>query len=277
MTARRAPWRLSGRRCLVTGGSSGIGEAIARELAAQSVHVAVVSERADDLEEVVASIRSSGGEVQAVHLDLSDRELVTGLIERLESDGGPIDAVVNNAGIGMSVPIADTRPEDLRFLFEVNFFALASLCRQALAAMAPRKEGRIVNISSASARIAGPTISAYSASKAAVHGFTRSLRIEGAVSGVYATEVLPISVRTRFFENVRRGRYTPSGVTLTPEQVARCVVRCLQAKRPPAEALPYRPVRAAFALEAIAPNMLTALLTRQYRHNLGRDEPRVVR
>src|SRR5207248_8264159 len=113
-----------------------------------------------------------------------------------------------------------------------NFFALAELCKQALEVMAPRRKGRIINVSSAAGRFGSPTISAYSATKGAVHAFTQALRIEARVHGVYVSEVLPISVQTKFFDNVKGEKYQPTGVVLPPETVAQSILRCATARRP---------------------------------------------
>jgi len=255
---------LKGRRVLITGASSGIGEVAARTFAAAGASVAIVSERKEELEEVAKSIRNQGGKAAAFVVDLACPEQVEGLIARVEKQIGPLDILVNNAGVGMGAEILDTSLQEMRFLFEVNFFALASLCKQALAAMAPRGRGHIINVSSAAARFGGPTISAYSATKGAVHAYTQALRIEAAVYGIAVTEILPISVRTRFFDNMRGERSQPSGVVLTPEMVAQSILRCAAARRPKPEILPFPGIRAVFVLNALSPDLLSRVAKRSY-------------
>jgi hypothetical protein len=132
--------------------------------------------------------------------------------------------------------------------------------------MAGRRRGQIINVSSAAARRGLPGMSAYAASKAALHGFTQSLRLEARRHGVAVTELLPISVHTGFFAaatNRAARPYTPSGWTQTPEFVARQIVAC--ARRPVAERHTIRLLAPIFALEALAPNLVERLVAWHYR------------
>lgn len=254
-----------GCRALITGASAGIGEATARLFAARGAHAIVVSEQENDLCAVAKSIVDTGGQATPIVADFSRPDQVAGLFERAEQAAGPIDILVNNAGVGLGATILETKPEDLRFLFEVNFFALADLCRQALKAMAPRKSGHIVNVSSAAGRFGSPSVSAYSATKGAVHAYTQALRMEAGLYDVAVTEVLPISVRSRFFENVKGEKYKPAGIVLTSERVAESIVNCAQATHPKAEVLPYGPVRAVFVLDALFPGLMARVAGQNYR------------
>ena len=201
--------------------------------------------------------------------DFSAPEQVNGLIAKFESQVGPVDILVNNAGIGLGASILETTPEELRRVMQVNFFALVDLSRQALQVMAPRSRGRILNVSSAAGLMGSPGVSAYSASKGACHAFTQALRMEAAAYGVLVTEILPISVRTKFFDNVEGNKYEPGGVILTTEQVAANIVRCATMKRPPAESLPYRPVRAVFALDALAPGIFDRFMGKNFAQEVA--------
>lgn len=241
---------------LITGASSGIGEAAAREFARKGAQVVIVSEREADLNAVAQSIVSAGGQAKALVADFSKPEQVEGLFARAEAEGGPLDVLVNNAGVGLGASVLETKPSDLRFLFEVNFFALAELCRQALEAMKSRGNGRIINLTSASARFGSPGVGAYSATKGAVHTFTQAMRVEAASYGVHISEVLPISVRTPFFDNVKGATYKPKGIVLTPEQVAHSIVRCAFSSRPKAEIYPYRLIQLVFIVDSILPGFL---------------------
>src|SRR5579871_1658085 len=255
---------LKDQRILITGASSGIGEATARLLASAGASVALVSEREAELNAVVQAIGDAGGRALAWVADFSQPEQVEGLVCRVEEQFGPLDALVNNAGVGMRIPVMDMREENLRFLFEVNFFALASLCQQALRAMAPRKQGRIVNVSSATAYFGCANMSAYSAAKGAVHTYTQALRGEALEMGIHVSEILPISVQTPFFDNVKEGKYRPRGVVLTVEAVAKSIVRCLAARNPRPEVLPYLPVRAVFVLNTLLPGILDRLAAKRF-------------
>lgn len=255
---------LSNRRVLVTGASSGIGEATARAFAAQKAHVILVSEQADALAAVRNSLAREGARATCAVADLTQPTQLEGLWERLEAEVGSIDTLVNNAGVGLGATILDTRLEDMRFVFEVNFFGLHQLCQQALRCMAARHFGYILNVTSAAGRFGSPTVSAYSASKGAVHAYTQALRIEASAYNVRVSEVLPISVRTQFFDSVKGKTYQPGGVILTPEQVAQSIVRAAGQKYPPAEVLPYRPVRLVFAIDSLLPGALGRFAGRNY-------------
>ena len=255
---------LSNRRVLVTGASSGIGEATARAFANQGAHVILVSEQATALASVRDSLLEGGAKATCAVADLTQPAQLDGLWERLEAEVGPIDTLVNNAGVGLGATILDTRLEDIRFVFEVNFFGLHQLCQQALHGMASRNFGYILNVTSAAGRFGSPTVSAYSASKGAVHAYTQALRIEARTYNVRVSEILPISVRTQFFNSVKGERYQPGGVVLTPEQVAASIVRAARQKYPPAEVLPYRPVRLVFAIDSLLPGALARFAGRSY-------------
>lgn len=244
---------------MITGASSGIGEAAAREFARQGAVVVIVSERAKELNAVAQSIRDAGGRATAFVVDLSQPEQVQGVIARVEAQVGPLDVLVNNAGIGLGATILEMRHEQMRLLFEVNFFALADLCKQALTTMSVRRSGRIINVSSAAALFGSPTVSAYSATKGAVHAYTMALRTEASAYGISISEVLPVSVRTRFFDSVQGEKYRPSGVMLTSEKVALSIVRCAAAAHPAAEVQPYYPIRFIFILTALFPSLMAAI------------------
>ncbi len=268
--------RLNDKRVLITGASSGIGEAAAREFARQGAIVVIVSEKAQELHAVAQSIRDAGGRADAIVVDLSKPEQVQGVIARAEALVGPLDVLVNNAGIGLGATITETRQEQMRLLFEVNFFALAELCKQALTLMSARRSGRIINVSSAAALFGSPTVSAYSATKGAVHAYTMALRTEASLYGVFVSEVLPVSVRTRFFESVQGEKYRPTGVMLTSEKVAQSLVQCAAAARPPAELQPYYPIRFIFILTALFPSLMAAIAAHLRKKNVssaGQEKP----
>jgi short-subunit dehydrogenase len=260
---------LTRKTALITGASSGIGEQIARQFARRGVRVAIISERKADLERVAESICESGGTAYPFHIDLSQAEQVEGLIARVEREIGPLDIVVNNAGIGLGATILETRPKDLRLVFEINYFAVETLCREALAAMSARRSGCIVNVTSAAARMGQPGVSAYSATKGAVHTYTQALRLEAGQCGVGVMEVLPISVRTAFFDNAKGQHYRPSGVVITADSVAQSIVSAVARKRLPAELLPFRWIRLAFIAESIAPEFMAKVLARTYARSLN--------
>ncbi len=254
-------------RALVTGATSGIGQSTASALAALAIEVGVLAESPTQVDITVAEIRASGGRAFPVCVDLSKRDDLTGLVDRLESEHGPIDILVNNAGIGMQADVLQIRDDDLRLLFDVNYFAMVTLSRDALYHMAARRHGHIINISSTAAKRALPGLGIYASTKAAMHTFTQALRIEGRACGVHVTEVLPMSVRTPFFRNaVNRssGEYEASSFTTTPEAVAARIVKAI--RRPKPEIYTSTLSRVILALDAINPRWFdTILLARRKR------------
>ncbi len=244
---------------LVTGASSGIGLNIVQILLSRGWRVLLLSY--DEAELRVAVEQFSPEQAVPVVCDLSVPDQVAGLWQRLELEHGPISVLINNAGIGHHGEVLQTSQEVFRKLMEVNYFAPVALCQQALQAMKERHQGHILNVTSASARRPLARMGAYGSSKAALHGFTQTLRMEAHAYGVRVTEVLPISVATPFFErasNTSQQDYRPRGLTQSPHQVASMVVRCLD--RNIAECVTHRPTALGLALDCLMPNLVSRLL-----------------
>jgi short-subunit dehydrogenase len=257
---------LAGRHALITGAAAGIGRATALALAAVGVAVEAADRDEAGLASLADAITSAGGQARPRVVDLGRPAEVEPLVAHIEAQAGPIDLLLNVAGIGLRASVLQMTPDDLRRLFEVNFFAAATLCREALRIMSERRRGHILNVSSAAARRGLPMMSAYAATKGALHGFTQSLRLEARPVGVIVTEVLPISTRTAFFETAtnRAGQpYRPRGLVQTPEYVAERILACI--RHPVAELHTTPLLRPVFALEALAPNLVERLAEWHYR------------
>ncbi|MBW3622315.1 MAG: SDR family NAD(P)-dependent oxidoreductase [Armatimonadetes bacterium] len=256
----------SPKRALITGASSGIGRATAELFALKGVEVGILAEIPEQVEEAVRSINDLGGRAFPVHADLSRPEDVEDRIHQVEAEHGPVDVLVNNAGIGLQGEIVESRPEDLRLLFEVNFFAMATLSREAFGLMAKRGGGHIINVSSASAKRALPGLGIYAATKAAMHAFSQALRIEGKSVGVHVTEILPMSVRTPFFDNARNRSERPyeiSSFSTTPEVVAEKIYRAV--RHPAPEVYTSTLSRIALGLDSLFPKLMDTILARRHR------------
>jgi 3-oxoacyl-[acyl-carrier protein] reductase len=188
---------LKGRVALVTGGSRGIGAAIALVLAEAGAAVAVnYRERAADAEAVVAGIISRGGRAIAVAADVSQADAVTKMIDRVTSALGPIDILVNNAGIAIVRGVDDLTEAEFDATISVNLKS-AFLCTQAvLPTMRAKKWGRIVNISSGAARGAGAIGVHYNASKAGMEGLTRGYAARLVKEGITVNAVAPSLIET---------------------------------------------------------------------------------
>ncbi|MEY2566865.1 MAG: uncharacterized protein QOE35_1394 [Actinomycetota bacterium] len=176
---------LAGSRALVTGASRGIGESIARELAGRGAHVALVARSEGPLKELAAAL---GG--IAYPADLADADQVGALIGRVEADG-PIDVLVNNAGVDEVGWFPSLEPERLHDLLQVNFVAPVTLCRMVVPGMIERGRGHIVNVSSLAGVGAFPGLAPYSATKAGLTHFTAGLRadLKGLPVGTTVVEV----------------------------------------------------------------------------------------
>jgi short-subunit dehydrogenase len=181
--------KLDEKRVLITGASRGIGEAIAKKFARAGATVALVARNKDALEDVAGPL---GGTVHAA--DLADPAQVAGLIPRVEDEAGPIDVLVNNAGIGIACGFTDAADDVLRTTTEVNYLAPAELCRQVIPGMLRRGGGHIVNVSSLAGIAVYPGLVTYSASKAALSHFTAGLRADyrGLPIGTTLVELGPV-------------------------------------------------------------------------------------
>jgi NAD(P)-dependent dehydrogenase (short-subunit alcohol dehydrogenase family) len=213
---------LGGRVAVVTGASSGIGEATARELAARGASVVLASRAADRLGGLRREISASGGVALVVETDVSDRGSVEAMVRRAVAFFGSLDVLVNNAGLGLSGRISEVRAEDVRHVFEVNTVGPLNCIQAALPHMG--EGGRIVNVSSVVGKRAIPKVGAYCATKSALNALSDALRVELASKKITVTSVYPGTTRTSFRENSRRTKsekrgWRPKGVT--PDVVAK--------------------------------------------------------
>jgi short-subunit dehydrogenase len=193
---------LSDRRALVTGASSGIGRALATELARRGVDLVLLARREDLLAEVAAEIRQHGRRAIAVVGDVSDGNARRRALEAARAELGGLDILVNNAGIGAHGRFADADPARLRPILEVNFFAPVELIREALPLLREGQQPIIVNIGSILGLRGAPHKSEYSASKFALHGFSEALRPELARLGIDVLVVAAGPTDTEHFETL---------------------------------------------------------------------------
>ena len=221
---------LKGKVAVVTGASSGIGEATARALAERDAAVVLVARAEDKLRFLEREISAAGGRVLSVRTDVADADSVEAMLERTIQELGFLDILVNNAGLGLSGRVEDLRAEDLRHVFEVNLFGPLNCVQAALPRM--RRGGRIINVSSVIGKRAIPKVGGYCATKAALNALSDALRVEVAGRGIAVTSVYPGTTRTAFRENSRRTKsekrgWRPRGVT--PERVAEKIADAAEA------------------------------------------------
>jgi NAD(P)-dependent dehydrogenase (short-subunit alcohol dehydrogenase family) len=222
MMVRVVELTLKDKVAVVTGASSGIGEATARELASRGAAVVLAARAAEKLKVLEGEISASGGRALAVKTDVSDRGSVEALAGKTLEAFGALDILVNGAGLGLSGRVAQLRLEDLSYVFEVNTIGPLNCVQAALPHM--RRGGRIINVSSVIGRRSIPNVGGYCATKFALNALSDALRVEIADRGITVTSVYPGTTRTAFRESSRRTGdeergWRPSGVT--PERVAK--------------------------------------------------------
>ena len=218
---------LNNRVALVTGGSRGIGRAVAISLADAGAAVAVnYREKAAEARTVVEAIRKAGGRAMEIGADVSRATDVADMMSAVEGEFGPVDVLVNNAGIGLVRSVDDLTEEDFDRTIAVNLKSVF-LCTQAVVpGMRARKWGRIVNISSGAARGAGGVGPHYNASKAGMEGMTRGYAARLIKDGITVNAVAPSLIET---DMVRSGLASsaariPLGRFGTPEECAQAVL-----------------------------------------------------
>lgn len=189
--------RVKGKVALVTGAASGIGRAAALTLARHGASVLCADLAADGAERVAAEIRDAGGAASACRLDVTMERDWDEAIERLRSSFGPLDILVNSAGISHARPVAEMSLDEWRQVMAINLDGAFLGTRAAVRAMRKdRRSGSIINLSSASGLKASPGASAYCASKAAVCMFTKAIAKECIGDGIRVNTVCPAGVRT---------------------------------------------------------------------------------
>ena len=232
------------RVALVTGGSRGLGRAIALALGREGLAVAVTARNLTDAEKTAAEVRAAGGKAQAVALDVGDAASIEAGVAEAVAALGPIDVLVNNAGLAESAPFAKTTPEMWARHFAVNVDGPYRLTRAVLDGMLARRWGRVINIASMAGLVGSPYITAYTASKHALVGFTRALATEVSGKGVTVNAVCPgfaatdmvwrsarniVAKTGRSFEDAvaSLAAMNPGGRLIEPDEVAAATLRLL--------------------------------------------------
>jgi len=251
------------RTAVVTGASSGIGEACARALAREGLHVVLGARRHDRLEQVATSIRDAGGTATAVACDVTDETQVAHLLLTAIDQTGRLDVVICNAGLGYNGRLDETSVETMRRLLEVNFFGTFHAARGAVAHFRTVGAGHLFIVSSIVGRKGVARMGAYAATKFAQAGLGESVRAELAGTGVHVTMVYPISTETEFRTAMRQAwgqDVAGVGPQQTPEQVADAMVRCLH--RPRADLYPFRGSRLVAVAAALLPGLADRVSSR---------------
>jgi NADP-dependent 3-hydroxy acid dehydrogenase YdfG len=203
MTAtNQAAKPLQGRVALVTGASSGIGEATAFALAAAGAKTAIVARRAERLEALARRIAEAGGEALALAADAALESEAKRMLGEVENRFGRLDILVNNAGVMLLSPVAEAEIADFRRMIEINLFGLMTLTRLALPIMKRGDAGHFVNISSVAGRVANPGSGGYAATKFGVGAFSEALRREVYKDKIRVTVIEPGAVATELADHI---------------------------------------------------------------------------
>jgi len=193
---------LKGKVALVTGASSGIGEACALLLAKRGARVAIAARREQRLQSLAKRICDEGGEALVLTVDLAREDEAQRMVREAEATFGRLDILVNNAGVMYLEPIDGADLSRWRHMFELNVLGLIAATQAALPGMRSRRDGHIINIASTAGRMATATAGGYSASKFAVVAFTESLRKETFKDNIRVTVIEPGVVETELREHI---------------------------------------------------------------------------
>ncbi len=253
---------------LVTGGSSGLGRAIAEALVAAGAKVAIAGLEADAVErataEMAAELGERGGDVLGVHADVTRQEDVERMFARLLERFGRLDVLVNCAGRSMRGKLVDTTPEQFRELMELNLLGTVRCTRAAVPHLLARR-GHVVNIGSLAAKSAARWVGAYPATKHAVAGYSQQLRLELGPEGLHVLLVCPGPIARKdarlyplegLEDLPERARAPGAGVKLKgipPEKLARAILRACERRRP--EIVMPGKARLLFAIAQLCPRL----------------------
>jgi short-subunit dehydrogenase len=263
-----------GLSALVTGASSGIGEALALRLAREGARVALAARRQAELEEVAAEIARGGGEALVLPCDVSDRAQVFAAAERAVQHFGQIDLLVNNAGYGHHRRFLEWDVDDMERVMRVNYLGALYWTKALLPQMVERKRGWIVFMASLAGHIGVPEESAYVASKFALVGLGESLSIELEDDGVHVLTVCPAIVRTDFFDEEALARMPPVSkrTMLEPNMLVDAIIKALA--RGKHEITVPRRLATAYIVRAIAPGFLRRSVKRNTIEAMEKEQRR---
>jgi NAD(P)-dependent dehydrogenase (short-subunit alcohol dehydrogenase family) len=214
---------ISGRTVAITGGARGLGLATAKTLAERGARVAI-GDLDGELARVEAAALPGPGPHAGFPLDVTDPDSFERFLEQT-ADLGPLDVLINNAGIMPVGAFAEEEATVTRRQVEINVLGVTTGTRLALGRMLPRGRGHIVNVASAAGRVAVPGEAVYTATKHAVAGFGEALRVELRGTGVEVSTIMPSLAATELASGMRPPRFVPM---VKPEQVARAIVKTLE-------------------------------------------------
>lgn len=284
--ARRA-YSFKDRAVLLTGGTRGLGLAMARRLAVEGARVWLLARSSDELQRARKELEADGPRVWTIEADVSEPGTAHSAVQEVVRVAGRLDVLINNAGVITVAPFEQTPLSDIAESLDTHFWGPARLIKAALPYMRQQGEGRIVNITSIGGRIAVPHLSAYAAGKFAMVGLSETLRAELRKDGILVTTVSPGLLRTGSYGNAKvRGEHAQeaqwfsamAATPLTSKNAARAAAQILEAcRRGRATTFPGWQARVAHIAAAVAPETVAAVTAFTASHLLpaptdtGRD------
>jgi short-subunit dehydrogenase len=252
---------------LITGASNGIGRCLALDLAARGAIVVGCGRSLERLQATAAEMQRTSPLSTAIQCDVAKLDQVRAMVTGVLAKFGKIDILINNAGIGMRKPFADTPIEMIEELMRTNYFGVVYCTHEALPSMIARGSGHIVNISSVAGKIGTPNIAGYCASKFAMNGLSESLYYELAPHGVTVSVICPGPVRTDFNKSFAdTPPKSPEALVVSAEFVSAAVIKAIENRR--FEVVLPRGLALICWVKRMAPNLFRALADRNFRHRI---------
>ncbi len=255
---------------VITGGSRGLGLVIARQLAQEGARLAICARTQEALDAAAAELRTHGHDVYAHRCDLTDKDQLDDFFEHVNQQLGPVDVLINNAGVIMAGPYANTTDDDFHDSMNTNFWAAYHATNAVLPDMQARKAGRIVNVASFGGKVSVPHLLPYSASKFALVGYSEGLRAEVARDNIFVTTICPGLIRTGSpRQALVRGQHEKEyawfkigdslpGLSLSAEKVASEIIEATRYGE--AERIVSLPAKFAGAVHGLFPGLVTDTL-----------------
>ncbi|HEY6930836.1 MAG TPA: SDR family NAD(P)-dependent oxidoreductase [Thermoanaerobaculia bacterium] len=216
--------RFTDRTVLVTGSGRGIGRSIALRFAEEGARVALLSRSIDQLTETARAVAELGAACAAIPADVRNPDAVAAAVDRSEQELGPIDILINNAGMFLYKPFLKLTPESWDTVIATNLTGAANVCRAVLPGMVERGRGRIVNVSSIHGMRGDANLAAHSAAKFGLIGLTQSLAREFRGQNIAVNAVSPGTVENKIDERGAADRQSPLAEKLWPRDVAKAVL-----------------------------------------------------
>jgi uncharacterized protein len=250
---------------LITGASNGIGRCLAIDLAARGAIVVGCGRSAERLQATATELQRKSPLSNMIKCDVTKLEEVDAMVNKVLSEFGKIDILINNAGIGMRKPFADTPIDVIETIMKTNYLGLVYCTHEVLPSMIAQGSGHIVNISSAAGKIGTLNLAGYCASKFAMNGLSESLYHELTPLGINVSVICPGAVRTDFNKGFAdMPPKSPSALVVSPEFVSAAVIKAIEKKR--FEVVLPRWLALICWFKRITPNLFRAVAHRSFRH-----------